>query len=327
MLKETLVAMDLDNNGRVNLVDFYAKWNVSNSWFLEETPDYLRAQGVLDETDPDMGSQVIIPNYVQSLSNCIEVSEFYSICCIKECDSVVGTIEREVKAAMATPTEILWSAQRIIDRTEEEPRNLTAQLVQQLWVVAELRNGMVPLHGRLFAQWLHYAFPYECPYPQKKSEAEMSAVISEYSDRTGLPSMMTEEEREEYVLEHSGEQERPLAKAVVDVETEMAAEFQAFVISEEPRERSPLDALNLTQWTMDDDEYYVHHHHQIRAVDIRGWFGRLRVGVWLGRLATLGIITGGVMALKHIVAEHTAAFDPKSWKLKAWVGKGSTHLV
>merc|ERR1719281_2166442 len=24
---------------------------------------------------------------------------------------------------------------------------------------------MVQLHGRLFAQWLHYAFPHECPYP------------------------------------------------------------------------------------------------------------------------------------------------------------------
>merc|ERR550537_644654 len=24
---------------------------------------------------------------------------------------------------------------------------------------------MIPLHGRLFAQWLHYAFPHECPYP------------------------------------------------------------------------------------------------------------------------------------------------------------------
>merc|ERR1719169_390075 len=23
----------------------------------------------------------------------------------------------------------------------------------------------VPLHGRLLAQWLHYAFPHECPYP------------------------------------------------------------------------------------------------------------------------------------------------------------------
>lgn len=26
-------------------------------------------------------------------------------------------------------------------------------------------GGKVPLHGRLLAQWLHYVFPQECPYP------------------------------------------------------------------------------------------------------------------------------------------------------------------
>lgn len=26
---------------------------------------------------------------------------------------------------------------------------------------------MSPLHGRLFAQWLHYVFPRECPFPHK----------------------------------------------------------------------------------------------------------------------------------------------------------------
>jgi len=31
-------------------------------------------------------------------------------------------------------------------------------------------GGMVPLHGRLFAQWLHYAFPRECPFPHKAGE-------------------------------------------------------------------------------------------------------------------------------------------------------------
>ena len=31
--------------------------------------------------------------------------------------------------------------------------------------VASHHGGKVPLHGRLFAQWLHHAFPRECPYP------------------------------------------------------------------------------------------------------------------------------------------------------------------
>merc|ERR1739845_120410 len=32
------------------------------------------------------------------------------------------------------------------------------------------RHGdSVPLHGRLMLQWMHFAFPYECPYPALKS--------------------------------------------------------------------------------------------------------------------------------------------------------------
>merc|ERR1712203_151284 len=31
---------------------------------------------------------------------------------------------------------------------------------------ATRHGGHVPIHGRLFAQWMHFAFPLECPYPQ-----------------------------------------------------------------------------------------------------------------------------------------------------------------
>merc|ERR1719326_981798 len=31
--------------------------------------------------------------------------------------------------------------------------------------IAALHDGQVPTHGRLLAQWLHYVFPHECPYP------------------------------------------------------------------------------------------------------------------------------------------------------------------
>merc|ERR1719487_3173194 len=32
-------------------------------------------------------------------------------------------------------------------------------------IAAQNEDGLVPIHGRLFAQWLHYAFPRDCPYP------------------------------------------------------------------------------------------------------------------------------------------------------------------
>merc|ERR1719487_80796 len=49
----------------------------------------------------------------------------------------------------------------------EGPKNPEAwtELRAKLDAVATLHNGNVPLHGRLLAQWLHFAFPRECPYP------------------------------------------------------------------------------------------------------------------------------------------------------------------
>merc|ERR1719510_1271716 len=46
-----------------------------------------------------------------------------------------------------------------------DPRPLPASLVAKLSGIAAHNGGAVPLHGRLFTQWLHFAFPHECPYP------------------------------------------------------------------------------------------------------------------------------------------------------------------
>merc|ERR1719476_151630 len=51
---------------------------------------------------------------------------------------------------------------------------------------------MVPLHGRLFAQWLHHAYPRECPYPH------LSGTVSQQSpdewEDSGSDSIASEEE-------------------------------------------------------------------------------------------------------------------------------------
>merc|ERR1740130_1685644 len=51
--------------------------------------------------------------------------------------------------------------------TVHAPRNLSQTLMQRLDEIASQHGGKVPLHGRLFAQWMHQAFPRECPYPHK----------------------------------------------------------------------------------------------------------------------------------------------------------------
>merc|ERR1719160_306124 len=45
--------------------------------------------------------------------------------------------------------------------------NISAQLRGKLNEVAQVHDGNVPLHGRLVAQWLHFTFPNECPYPHE----------------------------------------------------------------------------------------------------------------------------------------------------------------
>merc|ERR1711957_147436 len=46
-------------------------------------------------------------------------------------------------------------------------RTLSAALVKRLREVAEPNGGLVPLHDRLFAWWMHFAYPQECPYPHR----------------------------------------------------------------------------------------------------------------------------------------------------------------
>ena len=44
---------------------------------------------------------------------------------------------------------------------------ISAPLHAKLDEVARTHNDNVPMHGRLVAQWLHFAFPHECPYPHE----------------------------------------------------------------------------------------------------------------------------------------------------------------
>merc|ERR1719323_1584518 len=71
------------------------------------------------------------------------------------------------------------AAQSTLD--DDFPPPLTAALQQQLEQIAAAHSGEVPLHGRLFAQWLHYAFPRECAFPHKVGMVS-STPPSEYGE-------------------------------------------------------------------------------------------------------------------------------------------------
>jgi len=168
-MKSALISMDTHHTGRVPISVFYHS-AINSDWRFGESESYLRELGALDESSSHTGIQVIIPNYIQATSNCIVSTPHYLVCCQNECEQILGEIEVALQSPTASPTEILevvgnMSLQTTID--EEETPQLDGALTEQLEQIAKAQGGMVPLHGRLFAQWLHYVFPRECPFPHK----------------------------------------------------------------------------------------------------------------------------------------------------------------
>merc|ERR1719157_97343 len=78
-LKDKLVDLEDMGTGRVPLARFYRN-GLLGKWEFTESTEYLRHVGALDENDPSRLS-VVIPNYIQSQSNCLAGSSFYSVCC------------------------------------------------------------------------------------------------------------------------------------------------------------------------------------------------------------------------------------------------------
>merc|ERR1740121_1870809 len=168
--KKTLGGMDGHRTGRVPLSSFYAS-AIDTDWRFRESETYLRELGALDETSRWNAKQVIIPNYLQAASNCIVSTPHYRVCCASECEAHLRELEAEIGAPVAEPDTILalvgnMTSPASLDDEYSSPQ-LGGSLKAQLRQVAETHAGKVPLHGRLFAQWLHYVFPHECPFPHK----------------------------------------------------------------------------------------------------------------------------------------------------------------
>ena len=162
-MKDSLVKIEDSDTGRVLLSDFY-KPAIGGQWQFQESVAYLRQLGALDESNPSRPS-VIIANYLHSPTNCIASSSFYSVCCMDECEGLLGHLEQKIAAPEASSTRIADLVSKLSSSSVIAPRKLTQGLLDRLGEIAAGHGGNVPLHGRLFAQWMHHAFPRECPYP------------------------------------------------------------------------------------------------------------------------------------------------------------------
>jgi len=162
-MKKQLLTVESRKQGRVRLTDFY-KMALYETWEFNEKIEYLRSLGTLDESDPTT-PMVIVPNYVASRPQCLIASNYYAVCCRNECEDLLGSMESSIKAPQANVEEIAKLVETLQSSTVAAPRKLSKSLLGRLEDVATINHGKVPLHGRLFAQWMHHAFPRECPYP------------------------------------------------------------------------------------------------------------------------------------------------------------------
>jgi len=184
-LKAELLDVESQKAGRVRFADFYKK-GLSGVFEFNEKADYLRDLGALDESDHSR-PHVIVANYVGSRPNCLAASNFYAICCRNECEDLMGKLENALTAENAAPEDILRLVATISSDTVAAPRKLSSTMIQRLNSIAENNDGQVPLHGRLFSQWMHHAFPRECPFPHEEGSTNPQTP-DEWLQTTGYAS-------------------------------------------------------------------------------------------------------------------------------------------
>jgi hypothetical protein len=201
-IKDPLVEMDIHKTGRVKLSQFYGKGQGSG-WQYAEASEYLRQLGALDESSTSLGPQVIIPNYVSGMSNCITSAPYYSICCLNACDKVFQHLEAVIPSSTATTAMVIKAVESMPDVASIESGNVSAALRSKLEEVAAIHNGKVPLHGRLLAQWLHYVFPQDCPFPHVAGTVNPQTPMKFEESLGQDATTVTEEEVEQFLKSDS----------------------------------------------------------------------------------------------------------------------------
>jgi len=229
-LKTTLTDLEKrGSSGCISLPDFYEKGlKADTNWLFVENPDYLRQIGVLDETDPK-NPKLLSANYINSPTNCLAPTGYYLVCCHNECDDILGQLEQQLGKPAATPKEIIYalrSGSGIAASSLRATNFITPGLRRRLQEVADYHDGRVPIHGRLFAQWLHHVFPHECSYPHL-SGAKHPQWVEDFQEESGKQVQLTDEEMQAWVTNASKTTEGPKAIKTLSADAGSCAPWAA----------------------------------------------------------------------------------------------------
>lgn len=191
-----LMGMEGRKAARIRLADFYNQ-SLYSHWKFTEKAEYLRDLGALDESDPKR-PMVIIPNYLSAPPNCLRATSLYAVCCPNECEDLMSHLEAKIARPTASVEDIIKLVAALASPTVKAHRKLPSALVRRLKDIAAHHGGTVNLHGRLFSQWMHHAFPHECPYPHEAG-AINPQTADEWMKATGQDVVTSEAERRKIV--------------------------------------------------------------------------------------------------------------------------------
>merc|ERR1719361_40579 len=229
-IKEDLLAYERGDTGRIRLVDFY-RAGLSARFLFTETKEYLQAIGAIDDTDATVGPKLMIPNYVLAKTNCLAQTDIYGVCCINECEGLFGRLESAFATPDATPKQIVALVSTLSTSTVQAPRNLSQTVRRRLDEITFGNEGKVLLHGRLFAQWMHLAFPRECPYPHLTGTTS-SLLPDEWSKQTGLRYKISRRSLQKHLTELERSLDLPDANSMTEEDganTMWSSEEELFV--------------------------------------------------------------------------------------------------
>lgn len=165
-MRDALESMDEKGTGVVPFPNFKA-YESSSFFAFTESEDMLRYAGALDESVPARPA-VRISNYLLGESNCNPRGNYYMVCCVNPCSGILRDMEGHFKAPLVDPEPLLAMVGNISARGEfDHFRSHGEDLRARLGAIATRHGGKVPLHSRHFEQWMHFAFPRDCPHPLK----------------------------------------------------------------------------------------------------------------------------------------------------------------
>jgi len=189
-LKENLMELEQELPGRVRMLDFYEAALYKGMYQFVEKISYLKALGAVDEAEP-LEPRLILSNYIDGPSNCVARTSYYSVCCMDECADLYSHVEKQLGKPEATAAEIIAVVQGLSSATT--CTILPDRLRENLHSLAAKNGGRVSLHGKAFAEWMHFVYPRECTWPQKFGPAH-SQTMEEWEESTHIyPSADTRE--------------------------------------------------------------------------------------------------------------------------------------